>query len=605
MVKYLLKVLSVLVVFYLTTHIVHAEYAKGPQHGLEMYGSPKYPKGFTHFDYVNPKAPKGGQLTLSTVGTYDSLNPFVIKGTPAAGMRALYPSYFYATLMMHSYDEPFSSYGYVAETIEVAADGKSVRFVIRPEAVFHDGTPIMAEDVAFSFNIMQEKGSPYYKAYFHKVSSVEVAGPRVVKFNFVTGEDRELPLIIGDIPILSKTYYEKNDFSKSDLTVPLGSGPYQVANVDAGKSITYKRIKGWWAENLPVNKGRYNFDEIKIIYFRDRSVELEAFKSGIVSFRQEAIAKDWATGYDSSALDRGDFIKQHIKDKSPNGMTGLIFNIRKPLFQDIRVRKALTLVYDFEWANKNLFYGSYQRSLSYFSNSELAATGLPSAEEVGILSPYADQLPQEVLQEAFTLPVYSAPTEYREQLKKARQLLKEAGWDVQNGKLINKDGKVFEFQLLIYDGAIARAYNAYIKNLEVLGIKVNMRLVDTAQYQERVDDFDYDMVAGGFGQSITPGNEQKEFFGSHAADQKGSRNYIGVKNPAVDALIEKLIHAQTRQDLIHYVRALDRVLLWNFYMVPGYNLDGIRIAYWKDIKLPNILPSYVFDMDALWYESDK
>lgn len=581
-------------------------YPRGPQHGVELYGTPKYPKDFEHFDYVNPKAPKEGRVTFSLIGTFDSLNPFVIKGTPAAGMVYLYPSYYYATLMAHSHDEPLSAYGYVAKTIEVAEDGKSVTFQLREEAVFHDGSPILAKDIVFSFNILKEKGLPFFKSYYRKVASAEALDTRTVRFNFTVGDDRELPMIIGDIPILSQDYYAKHDFSKSDLIPPMGSGPYQIGTVDPGKSITYKRVQNWWGQNLPVNRGRYNFEEIKYIYFRDDAVALEAFKGGLITIRAERIAKNWATSYESTALAKGDFIKKHIKDSNPNGMTGLIFNIRKPIFSDIRVRKALALVYDFEWANKNLFYGSYERSLSYFSNSDLAATALPSQAELKLLEPFKSQLPEDVFSQAFQLPVYKSQQDYRSQLKVAQKLLQDAGWEIRQGRLLHiKDGKPFEFQILIPDASFARPYNAYINNLKTLGITAGVRVVDTAQYQERLDNFDYDMITGGFGQSITPGNEQEEFFGSKSADHKGSRNYIGIKNAAIDTIIEQLIHTQNRQDLVTHTQALDRILLWNFYMVPGWHLDGTWIAYWKQIKLPEILPIYTLDIDAWWYEDTK
>ncbi len=580
-----------------------AEQPKGPQHGLELYGSPKYPKDFKHFEYVNPDAPKGGQLVLGGSGTFDSLNPFVIKGTPAAGMSSLYPSYFYATLMQHAADEPLSTYGYVADTVELADDGKSITFTIREGAKFHDGSPITAADVAFSFNTLKEKGNPFYKSYYRKVLKVEALGTQKVRFEFTVAGDKELPLIVGDIPILSKAYYAKHDFNKSDIIVPMGSGPYEISDVDAGKSITYKRLKNWWGADLPVNKGRYNFDTIKIIYFRDSTVALEAFKAGDVNFRVENTAKNWVTSYDSPAFKSGEYVKEEIIHTMPSGMTGLIFNIRKPIFQDINVRKAVALAFDFEWANKNLFYNLYQRHNSYFSNCELASSGLPQSEELKILEPFKAQLPAEVFTQQFKMPVNNGTSGIRNQLRKAKELLQAAGWDVKDGELVNKKtGEPFDFEILIVQAELARVINGFVQNLRTLGINANIRVVDTAQYEERINSFDYDTIWGGFGQSITPGNEQAEYFSSKAADAMGSKNYIGIKNPVVDVLVEDIIHAEDRESLKAYVHALDRVLLWNYYMVPGYYLGAYWIAYWSDIKHPKVMPKYGLDMDSWWHE---
>jgi microcin C transport system substrate-binding protein len=583
-----------------------AEQPKGPQHGLELYGTPKYPADFKNFDYVNPSAPKGGELRMSGFGTFDSLNPFVIKGIPAAGMTFLHPSYLYATLMEHSYDEPSSVYGYIAETAEVAEDKKSVTFTLRDSARFHDGTPITAEDVVFTFDILMKKGNPMFRAYYRKIKGAEALGPRIVRFNFSADDDKELPMIIGEMPILSKAFYAKHDFAKADLSMPLGSGPYTIENVDPGKSVTYKRVKDWWGADLPVNKGRYNFDTIKLIYFRDLTVALEAFKAGDISLRSEYSAKDWANDYDSPAFRNGDYIKREIPHTMPAGMMGLIFNIRQPLFQDRNVRKALSLAFDFEWANKNLFYNSYTRHNSYFSNGELASTSLPTGDELKILEPFKGQIPEEVFAQEFKMPVNANGHHIREQMKIARQLLKDAGWGMKDGVLVNKKtGQPFEFEILIKQPDLAKVINGFVQNLNSLGVKAKIRVVDTAQYTERVNDFDYDMIFEGFPQSNTPGNEQEEFWGSKSADAKGSTNYIGVKDPVVDALVEEIIHAQSRESLISHVHALDRVLLWNYYMVPGYYLPGYRVAYWKDFHSPEVIPKYNLDLNAWWFEEKK
>jgi microcin C transport system substrate-binding protein len=582
---------------------LNAEQPKGPQHGLDLYGTPGYPKDFKNFDYVNPNAPKGGKLVMGAVGTFDSLNPFVIKGVHAAGMQPIYSSYQYATLMEPNYNEPMASYGYIAETVEVAEDQKSVTYVLRETAKFHDGSPIMAEDVVFTFNTLMKDGNPFYRSYYRKVAGVEALESRKVRFNFSTNDDKELAILTGQLPILSKSFYTKHDFKEANFTRPLGSGPYEIEKVDAGKSITYKRAKDWWGADLPVNKGRYNFDNIEVIYFRDATVALEAFKSGDVNFRVEATAKDWANSYDSPAFRKGDYVKLEIPNTVPMGMSGLIFNIRKPMFQDINVRKALSLAFDFEWANKNLFYGAYTRDNSYFSNSELASKGLPQGDELKLLEPFKTQVPAEVFTQEFKMPVNQSTNDFREQLKKARELLLAAGWDMKDNTLINKaTGKPFEIQILLDRPEYARIYNSYVQNLKTLGINASLRMVDTAQYQERLNEFDYDMIYNGFGQSISPGNEQEEFFSSKTADVKGSRNYIGVKNPIIDGLIEGLIKVQTREEQLNYVHAQDRVLLWNYYIVPGWYLGAYRLAHWKQLHGPSITPKYNFDINAWWYE---
>ncbi len=582
------------------------EQPKGPQHGLELYGVPKYPADFKHFDYVNPDAPKGGTFRVGVVGTFDSLNPFIIKGVPAAGMTILHPSYLYATLMDRSYDEPSSAYGYIAETVEIAEDKKSVTFTLRKNATFADGSPITADDVVFSFDTLKKKGHPTYAAYYRKINNAEALSPSKVRFNFVTDDDRELPQIIGELPILSKAYYAKHDFNKADMTIPLGDGPYKIESVDPGKSITYVRVKDWWGADLPVNKGRYNFDKIKFIYFRDPTVALEAFKAGDVDWRLEKVAKDWVNSYDSPAFRNGDYIKKEIKHEMPSGMSGLIFNTRKPIFQDVKVRKAIALAFDFEWANKNLFYDTYTRHNSYFSNCELASTGLPQGEELKILEQFKDKLPPEIFTQEFKMPVNAKGHNIRDQLRIAKKLLKEAGWEIKDGVLTNdKTGQPFQFEILLVQPDLERVINGFIENLKALGIKASIRVVDSAQYTARMDDFDYDMIFDGFGQSISPGNEQEEYFGSRTADIKGSKNTAGVKNPVIDALIEQIIHASSRESLVAHTHALDRVLLWNYYVVPGYYQGAYRLGYWKNFHFPPKTPKYNLDLNSWWYEESK
>lgn len=583
-----------------------AERPPGPQHGLELYGTPKYPSDFKHFDYVNPNAPKGGTVRFSTLGTFDSLNPFVIKGVSAAGISMLFPSYLYVTLSMRSYDEPSSVYGYLAETMEIAPDNKSVTFVLRKEAKFHDGTPITAEDVAFTFDTLKSKGNPMFASYYRKISSAEVLGPLKVRFNFAVDDDRELAQIIGEMPILSKKFYKTHDFSKSDLTMPLGNGPYKIESVDAGKSITFSRVKDWWGAKLPVTLGRYNFDTIKMIYFRDPTVALEAFKAGDIDVRFENVAKNWANAYDNEAYKQGEFVKEALTIENPNGMSGVVFNIRKPIFQDPQVRKAIALAFDFEWANKNLFYGYYKRHNSYFSNSVLASSGLPQGEELRVLEPFKDQLPPEVFTQEFKMPVNDAAHPIREKLRTASKLLKEAGWEIKSGVLTNKkSAQPLEFEILIQQPDLERVLNGFIENLKLIGINAKIRVVDMAQYQERTNDFDFDMIMGSFPQSNTPGNEQEEMFGSKAADAKGSRNVMGLKSSVVDSLIEQIIHVQSREQLITFTHALDRVLLWGWYVVPGYYLGAFWIGRWKYIQRPEVMPQYNIDIDTWWYGEQK
>lgn len=412
-----------------------------PQHGIDLYGNLKYPPDFTHFEYANPKAPKGGTLTLSAIGTFDSLNAFVIKGTPAAGMNLLHPSYLYATLMKHSHDEPISTYGYIAETVQVGENGKSATFKLRLQAKFHDGTPLTAEDVVFTFKILKEKGNPIYRTYYREITKAEVIGPHEVKFHFVSNENKELPVIIGEMPILSKKYYESHDFNEAGLKIPLGSGPYKIAEVDPGKSITYHRIKHWWGENLPVNKGQNNVDVIKFIYFLDTTVDLEAFKAGETDFRLENSAKNWAKSYNIPAVKEGRILKEEIPHQMTQGMQGFVFNVRRPLFQDPKVREALALAFDFEWANKNLFYGTYKRSNSYFSNSELGCRDLPKGEELELLLRFKDKLPPILFEKPFKMPVNNGDSNIRASLRRGRKLLDEAGWEIKDNVLRNKKNR--------------------------------------------------------------------------------------------------------------------------------------------------------------------
>jgi microcin C transport system substrate-binding protein len=574
-----------------------------PRHGLSLFGDLKYPANFTHFDYTNPDAPKGGTVKYSAIGTFDTLNPFTLKGVPASGVTLIFD-----TLMFPAYDEPGSEYGLVAESADIAPDKMSVVYTIRPQARFQDGSKITPEDVVWTFDTLKAKGHPRFRLYYADVLTAEKVGDRGVKFTFRTADNRELPTIVGEMPVLSKAYWEGRDFEKTTLDVPLGSGPYKIDNVDPGRSVTLTRDKNYWAQNLAVNRGRNNFDTIRYDYYRDASIALEAFKAGEYDIRQEYVSKNWATGYDSPALSDGLIKKEEIPNKVPQGMQGFGFNTRPGHhFEDPRVREALTYLFDFEWANKNLFYGAYTRSRSYFSNSELAATGKPSAEELKILEPFKGQIPDEVFEKEYDPPKTDGSGNIRDNIRAALKLLEQAGWTVKDGQLVNAKGEQFTFEFLLVQPEFERIVLPFAQNLARVGIKMNVRTIDPAQYENRMQNFDFDMAVVSIGESLSPGNEQREFWGSQAADQPGSKNTVGIKNPAVDALIEQVIFAKDREGLVAATRALDRVLLWNFYVVPQFTYPFSRYARWDRFSHAEPLPKYGRSgLPTLWwYDADK
>ncbi len=573
----------------------------GEVHALSLHGEPKYGPGFKHFDYVNPDAPKGGSVRLAEIGSFDSLNPFILKGVAADGVGGLFD-----TLTFHSDDEAFSEYGLLAESVEVAPDNAWVIFTLRPEARFHDGSPVTVEDVIFTFEALKNKGHPFYRAYYANVEKAEKVAEHRVKFTFAGSENRELPLIIGQMPVLSAGYWRTRDFEKTTLEAPLGSGAYMVEAVDPGRSITYRRNPDYWGAKLPVNVGRNNFGTIRHDYYRDATVALEAFKAGEYDFRVENIAKSWATGYDSPALQQGLIIKENVAHEQPTGMQGFVFNTRRALFQDSRVREALAYAFDFEWTNKNLFYGAYTRTISYFSNSELASRGLPSAEELNILEPYRDRLPAAVFTHSYTPPATDGSGNNRKNLRHGLRLLKQAGWVVKDGRSINqKTGQPLAFELLLVSPSFERVALAFKKNLKRLGIDMRVRTVDAAQYQKRVEDFDFDMIVAVRGQSLSPGNEQRDFWSSAKADIPGSRNLAGIKDPVIDELIELIISAPDRDNLIHRTRALDRVLLWGHYVIPHWHVRSFRLAYWDKFGRPPQPPKYDLGFDTWWIDATK
>jgi len=572
-----------------------------PAHGIALHGQLKYGPDFPHFDYVNPAAPKGGEARFAAIGSFDTFNPFNIKGQAAAGIGQLFE-----TLLVSSADEPFSEYGLIAESVDVSDDYRSVIFTIRPIARFHDDRPITADDVIFSFETLKNKGAPSYRFYYVNVAKVEKIGERQVKFSFAPGENRELPLIIGQMPILSKKYWQDRDFTATTLDIPVGSGPYRIEKFEPGRFIVYQRDANDWAKDLPVSRGRHNIDRLRYDYYRDVTVALEAFKAGAYDLRMENVAKQWATGYDSPALTNGLVKKEIFRHQLPSGMQGFTFNLRRPLFQDRRVRQALAYAFDFEWSNRNLFFSQYTRTRSYFDNSELAARGLPSPEELAILEPLRQTLPPEVFTTVYEPPTANDDVQLRANFQKALQLLQDAGWVFKDRKLIHaKTGEPFRFELLIDEPTWERIALPFARNLERLGIEMTVRSVDSAQYENRVRSFDFDLIVNVWGQSLSPGNEQREFWSSAAADQPGSRNLAGLKNPAVDQLVDQLIAAPDRASLVTRTRALDRALQWNNLVIPHWHLPYARMAFWDKFGYPAITPMQGVQLDTWWIDPAK
>lgn len=566
-------------------------------HALAMNGEPKYGADFTHFDYVFPDAPKGGTVRLAATGTFDSFNPFIVKGNSADGLGLLFD-----TLTEQSLDEPFTEYGLLAERIELAPDRSFMTFQLREKARFHDGSPVTAQDVAFTFKILVEQGNPHYAQYYADVERVDVVDARTVTFVFKPGSSQELPLILGQLPVLSEASWKGRDFSASSLDIPMGSGPYRIAEFKAGQRLTFERDPDYWGRDLSVNKGRHNFDSIIYDYYRDLTVTLEAFKAGEYDFRQEYNSKQWATGYTGPAVETGLIRTENIPHKLSQGMQAFVFNTRRAIFADPLVRQALNFAFDFEWSNKNLFYGQYARSTSFFSNSDMAATGLPSKEERELLEPLG--LPEDVYTKEISLPVSDGSGNIRENLREAARLLRQAGWSVEGGKLV-KDGRPFVFEMLLVQPDFERVVLPFQRNLARLGITMSVRMVDTSQYLERLRGFDFDMIVSSFPQSLSPGNEQRSFWHSAAADMPGSRNYCGIKNPAIDKLVDLVIAAPDRDALILRCKALDRALLWGWYVIPHWHATSWRVAYWDKFGRPDKLADYGLDFQSWWIDPNK
>ncbi|NOU04996.1 MAG: ABC transporter substrate-binding protein [Hyphomicrobiaceae bacterium] len=576
-------------------------------HALSLVGKPKMSADYKAFNWVNADAPKGGRLRRSMIGSFDSLNQFPVQGLGAAGLGLLYERLFSANS-----DEASTAYANIAEWVSYPDDFSSATFALRDEAKFHDGKPITPEDVVFSMAALK-KASPNYSTYYQNVTSVEVTGPREVTFKFDAKGNRELPQIVSEMPVLPKHWWEaKNDkgdvrdITKSSIEMPLGSGAYRVKAFEVGRSITYERVKDWWAKDLPVAKGQYNFDELHVVYYRDRVAAFEAFKTGDLDIWLENSAKSWATEFEFDAVKRG-FVKPEkfpVLRVAP--MQAFAMNLRRPQFQDVRVRRALNLAFDFEWANKNLFYDQYVRLNSYFDNSELASRKLPEGKELAILNELKADVPTEVFTTEWKNPTNPTPEDARKNLSTAVKLLAEAGYQPKGGVLVDSKGQPLGFEILLSDPIWDRIVQPYKGTLEKLGLKVTIRKVDSSQYQRRIDTFDFDMIVGSYPQSESPGNEQRDFFGTKSADMQGSRNVSGIKNKAVDAIIEKIVFATDRDDLVAATRALDRVLLWNSYVVPQWHLPAERVATWNVFGRPNVMPSRGSDLlRTWWFDAEK
>ena len=570
-------------------------------HAMTMFDNeiPKYAATFPYFDYVNPTAPKGGTLRLAVDGTFDSFNSFIPKGNAASTGSV-------ETLLVNSADEPFTAYGLVAETMEWPADRSWVIFNLRPEARWHDGTPITADDVVWSFETLVEKGMPFYRYYYSAIDSAEALSTHRVRFNFKESGNQELPLITGQLPVLPKHYWASRDFSATTLDPPLGSGPYRIQKFEAGRYIVQERVTDYWGANLPVRRGMNNFDTIRTEFFRDATPIRLALKAGDIDFRLENQSKAWADDYNVAVVDKGLLNKEMVPHRQPTGMQAFVMNTRRTLFQDPRVRQALGYAFDFEWSNRTLFNGQYTRTTSYFSNSELASSGLPQGEELALLEHYRGRIPDTVFNQAFKIPVTDGSGRPRENLRKATALLKDAGWTVRDLKLINEaTGVPFTFEVLLSSKAFERIVLPYTQNLKQLGIEAKIRLVDRTQYMERYRQKDFDMLVAVWGQSETPGNEQREYWGSDAADSVGSRNLAGIKDPVVDELIELLVKSDSREQLNVRTRALDRVLLWGHYVVPHWHIRADRVLYWDKFSRPATPVRSGVMRSRWWYDTQK
>lgn len=592
---------------FLATPTILRAAEKDWRHGMSLFGDLKYAEGFKHFDYVNADAPKKGAVRISSTGSFDSFNIFTFKGTRAALVGQTFDTLFATAL-----DEPSSMYGNIASHARHPEDFSSVTFKLNPKARFHDGSPITPEDVIWSMEA-QRSSSPRQAFYYKNITSAEKTGDLEVTFGFAGKGNRELPHIVAQLVVLPKYWWEgkdakgePRDIKKSTLEVLLGSGAYKIKDYKTGDWLVVERVKDYWAKDLPINVGQNNFDTIKQIYFRDESVSLEAFKGDQYDWRVETSSKSWATQYNFPAVKDKRVVIEKIEQKNGEGMQAFVFNTRRKLFKDPKVRQAFNFAFDFEWSNKNLFYGQYKRTNSFFSNSELASSGLPGADELKILEPFRGKIPDEVFSKEYSNPVSSNPTQVRQNLRKASILLREAGWKPGKGRILhNKDDVPMEFEILLVSPAFERIVLPYVSQLKLLGVKVSVRTVDVPQYIRRVEAFDFDCIVGSWGQSLSPGNEQRQYWSSQAADRNGSRNYVGIKDPVIDQLVERVIYATNRTDLVTATRVLDRVLLWNHFVVPMWHISYDRTARWDRFGRPEKLPDYADGFPSIWWWDEE
>ena len=582
-------------------------------HGYAQFGTLKYPARFTHLDWVNPQAPKGGTLRVMAFGTFDTLNPYTFKGTSPVttanflqyGINELNEPLMVGTgQYAPSGDEPASSYGLIAQSVEYSEDRSWVVFNLRPQARFHDGTPITAYDVAFSYRLLLKEGHPLYRTALQEVLRVDILNPQRIRFVLKRSGNPLLILRLGELPVLPQHYWKGRDFKATTFEPPLGSGPYRITSVTPGRQLIFERVKDYWGKDLPVNRGKYNFDRMEVEFYRDSDVAFEAFKAGEFDIYIEHQAKNWANGYNFPAVRRGDVIKAQIPHQIPTQSQGLFMNTRRATFADVKTREALGLMFDFEWTNRALFSEAYKRTTSYYPNSEFSAVGLPVGHEWLMLKPYKDQLPARLFTEPFTLPQTDGRGIPRETLRKALALLAEAGWKLNGQRLQNAAGQPLRFELMLVNPSLERLYQPYIENLNSIGIEARLRTVDRAQYKQRLDQFDFDMISMTLGQTLSPGLEQWQYFHSSQVNVKGSKNYAGIANPVVDHLLEHLLAAQTRDEQVAAGKALDRVLLWQHYSIPNWYLNYHRLAYRNRFAFVTT-PPYTLGLSAWWLKSSE
>ena len=586
-------------------------------HGITILGKPALPPDFPHFPYVNPAAPKGGEVALATLGTFDSFNPFILRGTAEA--RTIAPwvilpggsgsgstiGHVWEKLLVPSADEVATAYGHLAATVELPADRMWVAFEIRPEARFSDGRPVTAEDVAWTVRTLMEKGRPSYRIQLGDIREVVAEGERRVVFHFRTNENRELPLMVGGLPVLPRHFFEGRDFARPLTDAPIGSGPYRVTQFELGRSVVYERRPDWWAANLPTAVGTNNFDRVRYEYYRDSTVALEAFKAGKSDIRSENISKNWATAYDFPAVKSGLVLKQVYPHNLPGGIQGYAMNTRRPQFQHPAARQAMAELFDFEWTNRNLFYDAYSRVTSYFSNSDLASTGIPQGPELALLEPHRASLPPALFTEPFRVSVTDGSGNNRDQLRRAIELIRQAGWSIKDRKVVDEKGQPVSVTVLLPDPSYERPTLPYVQNLQKLGIDARVRTVDPAQYQNLTDDFDFDMVMLIFAQGDIPGTEIRDYWSCAARDTKGSTNMPGICEKVVDDLLNRVITAEDREGLVHAARALDRVLLWRHYLVPNWGSREYKVAVWDRFGKPERPIREGVNFDLWWVDAAK